>query len=75
MTKRLEEKTKKYLKENYVDVCVGPMTLEEIEYEIRHYITQYKGLKQLVIDINQKENIYQTAIYMRKSDFKRKWDK
>ncbi len=64
----LEEKTEKYLTGNYVDVCVGEMTLKEISKEIHQYF-YYKQPSEMVVHIKKSKDGYYTAIYLRKEEF------
>ena len=76
MTKKLEDRTEKYLMDNYVDICGGIMTLKDINREIFHYAHYKAGIsrspKELVVHIKRIDLGYYTTIYVKKSDFKSK---
>ena len=57
-----------------VDVCVGKMTLAEVEREIVHYMM--KSPKRLIVDIKLRTDVpekgYHTSIWIDKKTFKKK---
>ena len=56
---------------SYVDVCVGPMTSEEIGREISHYLNSCKEPEKLLVSIIRRDDgKFQTRIYMKSEDFK-----
>lgn len=57
-----------------VELCAGPMTLKEINNEIKYYLLS-KNPKSLVVEIEKKssqeyQTKYQTTIYMVGRNFK-----
>lgn len=58
---------------NLVDVCVGPMTIEQICNEVRNYLTSCKQPSRLYLKIKrQKDGKFFTKIFMKDKDFKKK---
>ena len=55
----------------YVDVCVGPMSSDEIGQEISHYLNGCKKPSKLMVSIERKDDKFYTKIYMPMED----WDK
>jgi hypothetical protein len=55
---------------NLVDVCAGPMTVDEIKRELTHYMN--KMPQKLIIDIDRREKGYYATLYITKRDFTKK---
>jgi len=54
-----------------VDVCGGPMTLEQINREVVHYMLGLHKPKRLIIDIKRRKKGYYAVIWMSRKDFGR----
>jgi predicted translin family RNA/ssDNA-binding protein len=71
---QLEKDIKKLKKElkNWVDICGGKMTLDELAEEIKHYM-YYKTPDNLIVTIERDDKIkgYRSTIYLSKKDFEK----
>jgi len=67
----LNQRTKDRLEE-YVDVCAGKMTLEEVGKEIIHYML--KSPENMIVTIERNDEVkgYYSTIYISKKDFEEK---
>jgi hypothetical protein len=57
----------------WTDVCVGPMTIPEIQEEIEHYLNSRKKPSKLMVTIERYGEKFYTKIYMPVEDFKKKF--
>ena len=72
MTKKLKDKTEEFLMSNYVDICSGKMSVDELTNEIKRYFHQ-KNPKELITHSERlKSGEIYSKIYIRKSDFTRR---
>lgn len=57
--------------EGMVDICAGPMSVEQIQREVGHYMQ--RNPDRMIVDIKQRENDCYVSIYIPTKDFEKKW--